>query len=58
MDHELKLLLRGVRVFLLVVAVALVILAFVLGPRLRNGPLTHGDGGCIVTGGVGKCITP
>jgi hypothetical protein len=58
MDDEVRLLLRGVRVVLLVVAVALVILAIALGPRLRKGPLAHGDGGCFTTATEIVCAYP
>jgi hypothetical protein len=58
MDDEVRLLLRGVRVVLLVVAVALVILAITLGPRLRKGPPAHGDGGCFTTGTEIVCAYP
>lgn len=54
----MRLLLRGVRVVLLVVAVALVILAIALGPRLRKGPLAHGDGGCFTTATEIVCAYP
>jgi len=56
-DGELKLLLHGVRVFV-VALVVLVLLAVALGPRLLHHPQPFGDGQCTVTGTVGVCVTP
>lgn len=56
-DRELKLLLSGVRMFLGVLAVALVV-AITLVARLPHGPHPHGDGACRVTGNVGECVIP
>jgi len=56
-DGELKLLLHGVRVFL-VAMVVLVVLAIALGPRLLQHRQPYGDGQCTVTGTVGVCIMP
>ena len=57
MDRELKLLLSGVRVFLIVFGLV-VVLVIALLSRLPHGPLRYGDGACTVTGGVGQCVMP
>ena len=56
-DRELQLLLSGVRVFLGVLAVALVV-AGTLVARLPHGPHPYGHGACTVTGNVGECVIP
>ena len=56
-DRELQLLLSGVRVVLVVLAVALVV-GVMLVARLPHGSYPYGPGGCKVTGNVGECVTP
>ena len=57
MDREANLLLSGVRIFLAVLVVALV-MALTLVPRIAHGPHASGDGACMVKGNVGECVVP
>jgi hypothetical protein len=58
-DRDLKLLLQGVRVVLVVLVVFVTVAAIALGPRLlHHRELGYGHGSCTVTGNVGVCVMP
>lgn len=58
MDPELRLLLRGIRVVLVVAVALLLALVVAVEPRLRKGPLPYGQGGCFETASEIVCAYP